>query len=964
MTEHRIIDTDGGSAGSDAAGPRAGKGGGRTSWGHMAAFAAAFLIIIVAVVYLRCSMLQYQGMFEPDGFYYYSIATAAVNNNFVVPQYDALSGFPSHNLRGEQAGLEYLSIIPYIVLRYFGIGDLEIMRLMPVLFGVLYAVLAYLLAKQLSNSRALGLLAMFFVAVSSGNIARTAALVYRGDSFIALPLLVALLLMLKALDIGRSQEAGAKGNEKVRRALSRIPRGSEIVKRHIEEEKALQAKQHEEMRLAAGLSREERGRIAALHREDQDRLLEEHIREERLLLSDLASTGARESGLFDRKRIAYVVLLSVVLSTGLLVWTGASYIFAVYMLALLLLTCYSFVSGSNEIAETNVLLTLGLLIAYALDHLYVYIGGTYPGVLLYSAGFFVFYIPMLLASIVVMYLVRNKEKFAVLEKLSTRAILLIAMVLVASLIAFIPMTSYLHAAFGNAATATNTTASPIGSTTQELQVPGFGFLFASFNLQLYLAPLGVILFILLSLLFFLLPGLFRNSRYLKADELPSNLTGFIAAFSYLVITAYMQSLAIRYNALVSIPIAIFAAYGLYAIGAIVMHVIDVLVKDRDVEGRMLAAISASVLEAMLLYYAIHKGIPVFSPNLYAAVDLLFMGVLGVVAAYSMYQLYLLVKGRKIAIALLVGIAALAVYLSLAAVIMSYNLYNCYGASLSAGPADGVNPLFLDAMTWMSNNTPANATVIDVWPDGSVVEAWAHRTSYLDSVGGENGTRILKFTSFLFNDSMEANYLYSIGKPQYLISRNFWYDELGGLAIEGLVQNASAYGFVLLNTMHVTQNGTTQFYEFQSSSPAFCLSAQGVEGNCDGITYTEPVYYRAEMVLQPQKNGTGSSTAAYIGTSASNRLTGIKYVIFYNQSNYNYTIVGSPISNALNYTLLVTYVNRTITGGVLLGIDLPQSNLFKFTFLCNYYVCPFGDSNISMRAVFINGDSRILKITYH
>ncbi len=58
-----------------------------------------------------------------------------------------------------------------------------------------------------------------------------------------------------------------------------------------------------------------------------------------------------------------------------------------------------------------------------------------------------------------------------------------------------------------------------------------------------------------------------------------------------------------------------------------------------------------------------------------------------------------------------------------------------------------------------------------------------------------------------------------------------------------------------------------------------------------------------------------------------------------------------------------YTNRTIDGAVILGLDLPSSNLFRFSFLCNYQECPYGDGNVTMTPVYINGDTRILKINY-
>ena len=180
----------------------------------------------------------------------------------------------------------------------------------------------------------------------------------------------------------------------------------------------------------------------------------------------------------------------------------------------------------------------------------------------------------------------------------------------------------------------------------------------------------------------------------------------------------------------------------------------------------------------------------------------------IIALIIVYSAYALMAGK---------LRMRYVYIGVIAVILVFNVYNTYVASITASQADGVNPQFLAAMSWMKSNTPANSTVVAVWPDGSVVEAWANRTSLIDSVGGESGAPILGFTQFLFSTTPDTQYLYSIGRPDYLIARSFWYQELGGLAIEGEVTNASQYGFVALSTTQVTHNDTAQFYSFGSSS---------------------------------------------------------------------------------------------------------------------------------------------------
>ena len=59
------------------------------------------ILIIVVNVVLRAGLLQFQGLFEPDGFFYYSIIRATVLSHGREPQFLGISGFPSHNFIGE-----------------------------------------------------------------------------------------------------------------------------------------------------------------------------------------------------------------------------------------------------------------------------------------------------------------------------------------------------------------------------------------------------------------------------------------------------------------------------------------------------------------------------------------------------------------------------------------------------------------------------------------------------------------------------------------------------------------------------------------------------------------------------------------------------------------------------------------------------------------------------------------------
>ena len=160
-------------------------------------FYIGVIAILGVTVYLRVGMYHLTGFFEPDGFYHYSIIRQAVANNFQIPKYSALSGWPAHTPVIEPNGLYEVTLIPYMLLRYFGINYYTIMRLIPVLFGIFDVLGAYLLSRYLSKDRFFGLLVMAFVALSSGDAARTNALVYRGDGFITIFLIMSLVFALQ-----------------------------------------------------------------------------------------------------------------------------------------------------------------------------------------------------------------------------------------------------------------------------------------------------------------------------------------------------------------------------------------------------------------------------------------------------------------------------------------------------------------------------------------------------------------------------------------------------------------------------------------------------------------------------------------------------------------------------------------------------------------------------------------------
>jgi asparagine N-glycosylation enzyme membrane subunit Stt3 len=845
----------------------------------------AALIIILNIV-LRAGLLQYQGLFEPDGFFYYSVIRQAINNHFIVSNYLNISGFPWHNFIGEAPGLIYLTVIFYYLLHGItGLSLLTVMRWMPILFGVLYTILAYYLAKTVSNSKALGLIAMLLVSVSSGNIARTAGTVYRGDSFITLFVMLALLLMLKCFE----------------------------EKKHW-------------MKWVWGL------------------------------------------------------LSSIALASGIVVWTGSPFIIVIYLLALLLAIIYGFIKSDKNVLLSGLALSVMLLVMHFLQVAYVSIGIA-RDVTFSGNDFFIFYLPILIGSIITYFATTHIHKIKLIATARNRTLATIAVGFVAAIT--------IYALFGGTiasvaspirgtATAVNTTNSTIlnstaarasiATTTQELQPPNFPFLWSSFNIQVILAIIGIalvatILFykhfgrhlitfavaiaviligigllaylggpalelIVLGAVFIAAFGLFIlfGEGLIVKKDFKINEVGVLAVIAYFAVTGYMQLQAIRFNAIISVPLSIFAAFAFYGVGKIFY---DMAAKRKAVSIIIVAAIV--IVSIALIYRLFAAGY--FSGSFVAvSASAAFMSV--VLVALLFYGIYALAVKKPIEIKYMVVAVVL--------VLMAFAFYNTYIESYTAAQADGINPSFLNAMTWMKANTPTNATVLALWPDGSVVEGWGNRTSYMDSVGGENGTRIYPFSKFLFNTTPDSSYLYEIGKPEYLIARTFWYQELGGIAQEGLVQNATAYGFVILPVVNVSRNSTTQFFSFESGSPP---------------------YYKTELLIRQQGNGT-NAFSAYLGLANSTRFVEMRSVILFNTTNGAYSIINTSRNiTTANYTLMVGYSGTVVNGAYILGPKLIKSNLFDFTFLCNTFTCAYDNGNATLTNVYSNSDTKIFKISY-
>jgi hypothetical protein len=454
----------------------------------------------------------------------------------------------------------------------------------------------------------------------------------------------------------------------------------------------------------------------------------------------------------------------------------------------------------------------------------------------------------------------------------------------------------------------------VSSTTQELQKPSYDFLYSSFGLQLYLVIIGVLAFFLVS------AYIESKKQGLGFDAKAAPI--FIILFTYLLITSYLQYNAIRYNALVSIPIALFSAYGIYAVVRILWKPSNLSKSQATIATLIILAIATYIIYQAYLF--IIQGL--------AGHSLLFTGAGALMilfgAALIIHTIYSLVKKN-----LKLKFLAITVVMVILIFGTAYSIAESYGSV----QADGINPQFLSAMTWMKNNTPSNSLVLALWPDGSVVEGWANRTSYMDSVGGENGSRIYPFAQYLISNSADTGYLYSIGKPEYLLAREYFMSELTGLVTEGVPKNISAYSFVSLYPTSITHNNTSSFYQFANQ------------------------YYNVTVVSSLVDNA--PTYKGYV-SSQSGPYALLGRVVLYNTSDDLYTTINAS-QPAANYTYIIFFSGNLISSGMLLTDTLYNTNLFKFVYLCNNMECPYNNrtQNITIQLVFSNNDSKIYKINY-
>jgi len=796
-------------------------------------FLLAALLIITATVFFRIPMLHFFGFYEPDGYFHYSVVRSAINSNSLVPpQYLGISGWPNLTPRTphhEPFGLYLVTLIPYAFLRYVGMGYYDIMRLIPVVYGVVSVICAYLLSRYLNKDKFFGLLVMLFVALSMGNAARTSALIYRGDSFVTVFLLAALILTVEMF-------------------------------------------------------------------KNKNRDL----------------------------KIIYMLGAGLMLSLTNLVWNGAAFVTAIYIFAFMLMLILGFTFEKKELVKDSKYMLGALAFWFVLVNMLRAVQLIVSIQAFTGWHFLILYVIMILSWYLAHRFTSRRPSFPLLNSAYARFAVCVLVIAVAFVFIYIIMPNFVNDIFF---TSGFLITDSFSSTIQEMQSPSFAFLFASFGLQNFMTPMSmimavatfpgidyVILFWSILMLCFI-PYFFMHVEKDGEGLLSGNSKWHFAfdeslliLISYLALTAYLQMHGIRFNSLVSVPIAMFSAYTIYWL----------------ICSSKKNAASFAVLFGMLAF--------LFPSNLVVSIPLF---------ALSACILYMLIRHYK------AEKYAYCVSFIILIILVGSIFYTDLSYIANLAPADQINNQFLDALRWLKNNSASNNVVLTLWPDGSVVEGVANLTSITDSVGSQYGYKGKAFARWLFNSTLDPAFLLSniTGRPDYLVARTAWMYETGGIFIEAeLNVNSTNFGYNLFTSLNEKVNATDQLYQFYGSG------------------------FEVDVVIT---NSSGMQTiSSYL--KFNNGIQPFGYVNFYNINTGEFSVIKQTAFNTTNnQTFLIVYSSVpspslyvNITNAYMLNTDLANSNMIKLLYQCGKQACVWDNSVARMQLVYVNPDTKIFRIIYN
>ena len=313
-----------------------------------------------------------------------------------------------------------------------------------------------------------------------------------------------------------------------------------------------------------------------------------------------------------RQRVYFTVAAAFTLSLCNLVWNGGVFGVVVFLTALTIIILYGFMAMNKDFIKKSMYMLLALVIWFILVQLYTLAGFMTPQ-LLTDPPSLVFIVGFAVTIFVVKFMLDNIGSIPVLDFMKTYSGRMVTAVLYAILMIMVIWLLYPTLFYNLLFNSGYNINSGFASTIQELQPPTPSFLFASFGVTLFMTPMSLMLYAssvlsnssgILILLFFIV-GMFFLSLYLfmhvednKGDTKRMLSSGAPIKFSpnipmltligYLAVTTWLQINAVRFNSLLSIPLAIFTAYTVFWL----------LLKAKE-HGR-LALLCAGVVLALLL----------------------------------------------------------------------------------------------------------------------------------------------------------------------------------------------------------------------------------------------------------------------------------------------------------------------------------------------------------------------------
>lgn len=605
------------------------------------------------------------------------------------------------------------------------------------------------------------------------------------------------------------------------------------------------------------------------------------------------------------KKYLYAIISPFILGIGSIIWGGNPFVVAIYMLAIIMVVVLGFIELNKEYLKGSLMLSASLIIEYLMEHLFVYLTIIRSPEFLTGTSFFIFYVPILvgtfLAFEIVDYKLKSleglKKQNSIIQSIFKSKTYRFTFVVVIFIVALSFVSVEFSGLIKTIATGGGlvSAVSPLGHTIEELEPPTLSFLWASFNISLVFFLVGVVLYIFYSQKFL------NNTKGFKPKFDSNNISvSFLAIFSYLLITGYLQSQATRYNSLLSIPLVVFSAYGIFYLGKIFYEY-----SNYQLNNGLMYRILGNV---KFVYYGLISGFIIIS------------------LMYAFTYLY------------------------------------------SMTPSNGMGFGFMQILSWVHNNTPSNSTFLAAWPDGSGIE-YAERYTVTDSVAGQNALLIAGFSKFLFNDTSDIGYLKNVSEPDYIFERYYWLYEMGGLEYEGLLVNTSNKSDLHLYTSPKVFDSKSYNYSatlpYKYGEPAkdyydLVYNAPMVTSN--GNIASEELHL---IFYYNVSNPNDSAAVGYIGDNKSAIYT-IKHVVILNNDGMNNYVINNT-KNYLNFTLIMVTNGGSVDAsspinGMLLGKNMFRSNFMKLE-LCTPNSCDYGNSSVTAKVVYQNGDGKIIKLSY-